>query len=78
MTPTLKANSLEAGAGIRKMVYSRASSLKGWTTPTPKIILTSQCKQGFLSRGIGKQNEEIRGRGYGCAGSVIAGPDMDL
>ena len=32
----------------------------------------------FVGRERDKENKEIRGRGCGHAGSVLAGPDMDL
>ena len=41
------------------------------------LSITEQA-EAFIRRERDKENKEIGRRGCGCAGSVLAGPDMDL
>lgn len=47
----------------RKEVYSSANHLGRWGTLIPKPILTSQCRQDFLSERRGEAEKNNQGEG---------------
>ena len=66
-----------AGKNERGLFKCRSTEKMGDSCSKAHLNISVRCMQRFYKGGAGKENKE-KGKAFGCAGSVVGGPDMDF
>ena len=66
----------EAGAVVKKIIFFKVPAT--WNMRNSHLKIYLPISGVFIRSERDKENKEIRGRGCGLAGRILAGLDMDL